>query len=210
MVGPCDTITEASSGKKPTPRKIQVTFTVADPNGDGVAYKNLKGSDDDDADDADHDEEQKKPSVYYQVYGNEIDNEEYGIEFKGGFAPIYGGGLKEIRLLCQVRRSNRNTTVTDVATTSAATATAAVAVGKVRYYENDDNIEDVDEDGINHNELIALHEEAQLSTEALKKRYRGPSMDHTHDERDKNGQQMGSFEKKFKKDDDDDDDDIEF
>jgi hypothetical protein len=170
----------------------------------------LKGNDDDDADDADHDEEQKKPSVYFQVYGNEIDNEEYGIEFKGGFAPIYCGGLKEIRLLCQVRTSNRNTTVTDVATTSAATATAAVAVGKVRYYENDDNIEDVDEDGIDHNELIALHEEAQLSTEALKKRYRGPSMDEANAERDNNGQQMGNFEKKFKKDDDDDDDDIEF
>ena len=211
MIGPCDAITPETSGRKPTPRKILVTFTVADPNGEGIVYRNLKDDDDD------NDEGEKKPSIYYQVYGSEIDNPERGIEFKGGFAPITGGGAKEIRLLCQVRLSNPNTQTQ--ATNATTTTTAAVAVGKGgRNDENDDNMDDIDDDGIDHNELIALHEEAQLSTEALKKRYRGPSMDATNDDRDEDESQRkqtsssGTSKKKYKNDngDEEDDDDIEF
>ena len=221
MMGPCDVVTAAnsSSGRKPTPRKIQVTFIVADPkNGDGIGYNH---NDDDD-------EDEKKPSVYYQVYGTEIDSPEYGIDFKGGFAPISVGTTNnnEIRLLCQVRMRNPNqnakpasTTTTTTIDATTTTAAAAVAVGKRRNYENDDDDDDnidVDEDGIDHSELIALHEEAQLSTEALKKRYRGPSIDDTtnDDDRDndklnqKSSDRINSIKKS--KTDDDDDDDIEF
>jgi hypothetical protein len=213
MIGPCDTITAESSGRKPTPRKIKVTFMIAEPNGEGILLKKMKG------DEEDNDEGEKKPSVYYQVYGSEIDNPEHGIEFKGGFAPIFGGGTTEIRLLCQVRMSNPTSKQTSLATTATTTntTTAAVAVGKGRNYENDDNIDDVDEDGIDHNELIALHEEAQLSTEALKKRYRGPSIDDTNGDGNNDEQLLktkmyaGNSKKKYKSnDDEDDDDDIEF
>jgi hypothetical protein len=210
MMGPCDVVTPETSGRKATPRKIQVTFMVADPNGEGIVYRNLNDGDDD------NDEGEKKPSVYYQVFGSEIDNPEYGIDFKGGFAPISYDGTNEIRLLCQVRMPNANAKLssTTASTTNDTTASAATAVGKRRNYENDDNIDDIDEDGIDHNELIALHEEAQLSTEALKKRYRGPTIDDTNDDRENDTQQQKSSarmnsQKKVKTD-DDDDDDIEF
>jgi hypothetical protein len=203
MVGPCDVSNGESSGRKPTPRKIQLTFAVADPNHE-LVKKNLKGDANHDDDD---DDGEKKPSIYFQVYGSEIGNPDHGIEFKGGFVPLPGG--KEINLLCQVRTSNSAKTIATPNTTA-----AAAAVEK-RRNDNDDNIDDVDEDGIDYNELIALREEALLPFEALKKRYRdcGPVTDDPNGEDEVDHAKKKSYNGKHKhKNDktDDDDDDIEF
>ena len=224
MVGPCDVVVteaaESSSRRKPTPRKIKVTCTVADSNHVNTAPRNLKKTGDDDDDDPDDEEEKeeaKKPSLYYQIYGSEMDNPEHGIEFTGGFAPegSNSDSHHEIRLLCQVRRSNPPA-VTTISSSSGSTAvtsaTAAVAVARRRNHENDDDDDNmgdvVDDDGIDHNELIALHEDAMLSTEALRKRYRGPSLDETREDHEHETKKPKSHGNK--NDDDDDDDDIEF
>jgi hypothetical protein len=205
VIGPCDVSNGEGSGKKPTPRKIQLTISVADPN-HAVPKSTLKGDPDPDDDD-----EEKKPSLYYHVYGREINNPDYGIEFKGGYIPLPGG--KEIKLLCHVRtaESAKNSTTTPNATASAA------AVGK-RRKDNDEEIDDVDEDEIDNNELIALHEEAMLPFEALRKRYRNggeqklddPNGDEHVDTAKKKIFDGQTKYKNDKKDDDDDDDDIEF
>jgi hypothetical protein len=189
MAGPCDVFDEESSVRKSTPRKILVSFTIADPTSDDLRFLNAT---------ADEDESEKKPSSIIQVFGSEIENPGQTFEFKGIFAPIPDG--KEVKLVCQVRMVNA---------ILAPVASAVAGVASAKRTADDENIDDVDEDGVDYNELIALHEESKLSVDALRKRYReqGQSQEFA------NGGARNT--KKPHKDktiygDDDDDDDVEF
>jgi hypothetical protein len=189
MTGPCDITDDESSISKPTPRKFQVTFTVADPTSDDLRFLNAT---------ADEDESEKKPSSIIQVFGSEIENPGITFEFRGIYAPVPDG--KEVKLVCQVRSTN---------TIQAPVASAVAGVASAKRTEDDDNIDDVDEDGVDYNELIALHEDSKLSVDALRKRYReqGQSQDTANgDERSA----KKTHADKTKYGDDDDDDDVEF
>lgn len=183
MTGPCDVFESnevsgsTAARKKPTPRKLQVTFTVADQSGMVVGKSEAV----DDGDDG------KRPTIAYQIFGCEISDAAARFEFRGGFFPTDG---KEIKLLCQVRMAVD-------APVAAAAAPAAVAAGIDD--DDDDNIQDADDDGVDYDELIALHADAVLSVDALRKRYRDGAA---------NGDEKAA--KKDRAGNDDDDDDIEF
>jgi hypothetical protein len=186
MIGPCDVVSDESSSRKPTPRKIRTTFVVSDPKQDqSQHFKNA----------ADNDESEKQPSTIFQVYGNEIGNPGHSIEFKGVFSPVSDG--KEVKLLCQVRTTDARPAV----------EVAAVAAGKNNRDDEDDD--DIDEDGVDYNELIALREDASLSVDALRKRYRSQGQQDDHQNGEENGTKKSNVGK-TKYDDDDDDDDVEF
>lgn len=189
MAGPCDVVDDEVSTKKSTPRKIQVSFTVAEPTSDDLRFLNAT---------ADEDESEKKPSSIVQVFGSEIENPGQSFEFRGIFAPIPDG--KEVKLVCQVR---------SMSTIQAPVAIAAAGVASARKTDDDDNIDDVDEDGVDYNELIALHEDSKLSVDALRKRYReqGQSREYTNGDE---GNAKKPHKAKTKYGDDEDDDDIEF
>ena len=111
-------------------------------------YKEAGKKGDDDDDDA--------PSFQYRIHGREI--EVVGgnaMEFRGGYAPVGG----RVACTCQVRL------------TKAQPAVAAAAVAAAVIPAGDDDDEEAD-DGVDYDELIALHEDAGLPVEALRKRYR--------------------------------------
>jgi hypothetical protein len=165
MEGPCDI--ETGSGN-PTHRKMEVTWSFKDPkqhsgrNGDlPIPAGAKKGDDDTDNDD----EEENGPSLYYKVYGRQIGTTKGEIiEFQGGYAP--NSSSSEVSLVCQVR----------VVASQPAAAAAALekppAAAAARVDDTDDDDEEADEQ-VDYDELIALHEDASLSVDALRKRYRG-------------------------------------
>jgi hypothetical protein len=139
MYGTCD-VTPVLHGK-PSPRKLQVTFSVVD-------APPTKSNDD-----------SKLPPIYYRVSGHEIDSSGgETLEFQGGY---HAGDGKQVSLVCQTRlRSNEP---------SAAAAAAPPAAAAAASRGDDDDDDDFDDD-VNYNELIALHEDAGLSVDALRKR----------------------------------------
>lgn len=194
MVGHFDIPDDAEkSDRKPTPRKLKVAWTVTEPSVDGktAILKNGRGEDGDG----------KMPSWFYQVYGCEMSDTRgtARLEFKGGYHPTDGN---EVSLLCEFRMIKEP--VADSAAmppTAMAAAAAAGAAGGDS--EDEDDYSDDAEDEVDYDELIALHEDAGLSVEALRKRY----------QEDVNGETQASHEiakKKRKPTEEEDDDDIEF
>jgi hypothetical protein len=197
MTGPCDVAlfnqdeangdTDAESSKKPTPRHLKVTVTVADSSDhtNGTS-KRLKSSDDDD--------EKRPASVLYHLHAIEVSGEGTpSLEFQCSFHPLQK--TTELSVQWQVRIAPP--TSATVAAVAAPVAAAAARSAVAGYGDDDDDDEDVEEDeAIDHNELIALHEDAGLSVDALRKRYRGEP------------DTSGGLKKA--KGDDEDDDDIEF
>ena len=205
MNGPCDL--ETMGDGKQTPRKIEITWTVEDSrslNG-GVDEKSpavslKKGDDDNDENDGG-----KMPTTFYSVFGQQVDASGGDImEFKGGYHPDDG---KKLRLLCQVRTIASNVAAEAVAAkppppppVAAAAAAAAAAACLPDEDDEDDDFDDAD-DQVDYEELIALHEDAGLPVDALRKRYRG----------DTEGASESLPKKKAaRKEDEDDDDDYGF
>lgn len=165
-----------SSGK-PTPRKVSVTWSVQDRPDGAMAGKS--SNDDDDA---------KAPSVYYQVSGRQMDVDSGdSLEFQGGYHPTRAPSSAGVSLVCQVRMiSSKASSIT------AAKLPGAAAAPNV----DEDDDDDEGDDDVDHDELIALHEDANMSVEALRKRYQSNGEEDT----------MGSAKKRAKPTDDDDDD----
>jgi hypothetical protein len=136
------------------------------------------------------------PSLFYNVYGRQIDARET-LEFRGGYSPSNG---KEATLICQVRTAP---TVPNLPAVAAAAKPAATAAARV---DNEDDDEEDADDAVDYDELIALHEDAGLSVDDLQKRYRGKD-DNTSASPSKKGKPAP---KDYDEDDDDDDDDYGF
>lgn len=178
MDGTCDI--ETGSGK-PTHRVMEVTWSIG-VNGSGAINRGkLKAEDDDDEEDG------KKcaanPSVVYAVYGRQKDSKSDVLEFRGEHAP----SSKEVNLVCQVRMVLAEPTVTAKAPPSAAAAARIAA--------DDDDVDDEADEKVDYDELIALHQEANLSVADIQKRYREGTDD-----------DVKPSSKKGKQADDDDDD----
>ena len=194
MEGPCDVETNGSGN--PTHRKMEVTWSVQKTaNNGGNAQLPLarakRGDDDDDEGGGGG----KMPSLCYRVYGRQMDTAKGEIlEFKGSYSPT---GSKEASLVCQVRIVQSKPPVATGASASAAKPVAAAAA-RVANDDDDDGDDDDDaDDGVDYEELIALHADAGLPVEALRKRYRGEKGD------DSTPSKKG---KPMPKSDDDDDD----
>ena len=188
MTEECDIEPRSSNNSKDnnkatTPRRIQVTWTKHDgpmpppplalqshhhrhdeqQNGDQKrpAQRTFSNHNEDDDDG-------KQPSFHYQVYGRQVDAEDSNnnggeiLEFKGCYHP---GDGKSVALLCQARMITVSKPATAVA------AATAAAAGHKDEGEDDDDEDDADEN-VDYDELIALHEDAGLSVDALRKRYR--------------------------------------
>lgn len=194
MEGPCDI--ESVSGN-PTNRTMEMTWSVQDSREAFLSPSKPKSAKPDDDDDADHgDEEGKKaPAVYYSVYGKQVDCVKgESLELRGGYSPTVQE--KEVPLVCQVRIVQTHLQV--------ASAAAAIPVAAARV---DNEVEDEDEadGGVDYDELIALHEDAGLSVEDLRRKYRN-----------RESANQGSPSKRAKtldeeqQDDDDDDEDYCF
>jgi len=242
MVGPCDVVLAAEEGdaagdntssgsgaRKATPRQLQVTWTaVTDPsnldgshNSNGAVASKPKAAGLKKSDDSDEDDQKKASSsstkyLFYQIYGREIadsgpqQQQQRRLEFRGGYHPATtrskDGGWT-VGLLAQVRLFQP---AAPVVAAPAAAAAAAPADS-----DDDDNLDDAEEAGVDYNELIALHEDAGLSVEALmRKRYRDGAGPPEEEERPaaskKNKANEGKSSGDVVQNDEEDDDDLEF
>lgn len=132
----------------------------------------------------DGDDDEKAPSLYCNVFGREqVDDSKTSssiIEFRGGYFPPSSssskknGEKKEVHLACQIRQIMANKTNSSVACSPAAAsakpAPAAAAVARRGENDDDEEFDDADEE-LDYDELIALHQDAGLSVDALRKRY---------------------------------------
>jgi hypothetical protein len=141
MTGSCEI--QPSSGLKPAPRTISVSWNLGEPPSS-----------------APKDDDEKAPSVYYQVYGRQEGTEGDLIEFRGGYYPEKNS--QEVSLVCQAR------TIAPVAAAAAAKPAAAAAAPNSE--DEADEEEDADDD-LDYDELIALRQDADLSVDELRKRY---------------------------------------
>jgi hypothetical protein len=210
MMGPCDL--HPSQGK-PTPRTMQVTLTLQDANssvsilnGKGEIVGTQKGNEEEGLT-----PESKAPSVSYNIYGIQQDaNGGDLLEFQGAFAPVsidsnVDNGTS-IALVCRVRLLPP----APAAVTTAATSPAA-AVGSTAKDSSDEDFDDAD-DEVDYDELIALHEDAGLSVDDLRKRYHeGDGGTTTTESPSKRSRQPAAqFSSSQPENDDDDDDDFGF
>lgn len=184
--------------KKATPRQLRVTFTVADPNNPSRTFsetqrtieqaKRTRTNDGNQNDD--EDDNAKRPSLVYQWYAREVITSSQGMECIGEFAPFssHNNGKDLLNVQWQVRMMipeeasmSSTTPSSSVQTPTAAAASSGRRSSSRRGKESafddddddDDNIQDADDDGVDYDELIALHEDAGLSVDAvLRKRYR--------------------------------------
>lgn len=174
----------SSTRQKQPPRRFHVTFTQESP----PPPPSMGKSDP-------NDQETKKPSarpfIYWTVYGCEkttsSNNPTPPMEFRGGFAPSSSESQSFVELTVQVRT---------MATTR---ATAAAAL------PNDDDHHEADEEGIDYNELIALHQDAGLDLSTIKRRYQEQQQGSNHP----TAEEPPTKREKAPPS-DDDDDDIEF
>jgi hypothetical protein len=156
MEGPCDI--ESVSGT-PTHRTMDMTWSVQDSREAFLSPSQGKRAKQDD----DEEEENKKaPARFYSVYGKQADGGKgESLELQGGFSPTAQGN--DINLVCQVR------IVSTHPQTAVAAATPVAAARVDNEVEDDDDEAD---DGVDYDELIALHEDAGLSVEELRRKYR--------------------------------------
>ncbi|CAB9506306.1 expressed unknown protein [Seminavis robusta] len=190
-------------------------------------------SDDDDEEEEDGKKQKatphKRPALFYGVVGREVAStaENVLITFQGGFYPLPTSqkGKKEeeeeekpaaadktnsVPLNCQFQYVLADTTTAATTTTTAAASPAAAAkappaaAAAAKAPDDEDDDDEADE-AMGYDELIALHEDAGMNVEDLKRRYQQKNKNNDDDDEPSN--------KKFKaapKDDDDDDDDVGF
>ena len=171
---------ETVSGK-PTFRKMEVTWSVHSLAGLVRPARQGKADPNEEKDDS------KMPSLTYNVYGRQVDcSKGEALEFRGSYPPANG---KEVSMSAQVRL---------VPTALAAAAAAKPAPAAAARVDNDEDEDDNDDDGVDYEELIALHEDAGMSVADLKKRYQGQESEKVEASPQKKG--------KFMPDDDDDSD----
>jgi hypothetical protein len=178
MVGHFQLQVDADDNKRKRPsQSFQVTLTK-DAVVEATAFKSTGDSNDDD---------QTKPAsgktaaasssgCRFQMFGRQAtaNDGDQRLEFRGRFSwPLDNSPTEAwaVDLTCDVRYTTMNAAVT-----SASSPAAAVAVGSARRdpYANDgdyddDEDEEADEE-VDYDELIALHEEAGLPVEQLRKR----------------------------------------
>jgi hypothetical protein len=161
----------------------------------------------------DHDEGQKLPPIYYTVYGQQtmaLDSAPLEImEFQGGYHP---GNGKRLPLACRVRMvasKPASASASAAAASSKPAAAAAASAHRVDDDDEDDEDEDYDDadDEVDYEELIALHEDAGLPVDALRKRYHSGAVQEQQDNEKKKAKPTP---KSCEDDDDDDDDDYGF
>lgn len=195
MTGPCDF--ESATAKAP-PVKLKVTFTLipssevntvagalpishsrevstADTNGSLLSSQLKKApSEDDDekvkATKSPGDSDGKVSGLAYRVFGQQIDTHGGDVmEFKGAFYPSKQNE-EQVTLVCQVR------IVASMPGPAPAAVAVAASAATARIDKFDDDEDDDDEEyeeDVDYDELIALHEDANLSVDMLQKRYRG-------------------------------------
>jgi hypothetical protein len=193
----------------PSPRKqssLPVAGLKQDHNGDVDEKQN--GS----TPSEDQDEGQKLPPFYYTVYGHQtqtlaLESVSSGgaaeiMEFQGGYYP---GNGKRLPLVCRVRMVASKPASASASAGAASKPAAAAAAHRV---DDDDEDEDEDyddaDDEVDYEELIALHEDAGLPVDTLRKRYHSGAA--TIEEQEDNGKKKAKPTPKSGDDDDDDSD----
>lgn len=164
MDGTCDVsldsiIENRSSMKKPTYRKFEVTSSSKD---DPSSNLNLKKDDDDE------DTNGSNVSVVYRFYGHQLlpepSESENILEFNGSFS-LANGKADTIGLECEFR------SIPYCGSFATGTSTAFESTSASKFAEKaDDDLEE--DDTVDYDELIALHEDAASSVDAIRKRYR--------------------------------------
>jgi hypothetical protein len=233
MEGSCDVEIPASGNQ--THRNFDVTWTASEKepsspgksNGEGVVHVSspslpVAGLKQDNGDEKqnghgggdDDDKGQKLPPIYYTVYGHQIitlDSAGNGsageiMEFQGGYYP---GNGKRLPLVCRVRMVASKPASASASAAAASKPAAAAAAHRVDDDDEDDEDEDYDDadDEVDYEELIALHEDAGLPVDALRKRYHSGA---AVQEQEDNGKKKAKPTPKSTGDDDDDDDDYGF
>lgn len=186
MTGPCDFET---AGAKATPRKFKVTFTVSEPpttNGSNEHItKSTRGKSVIQHVEEDGKNDSKSSGLYYKVFGSQIESNGGDLmEFLGGFYPP-STQEEKVSLVCQVRMIPALTNPAAISaveiekaapTAAAAAAAPSSAAALIDDEEDGDEDEEADEE-VDYNELIALHEDAGISVDDLKKRYRDEAED---------------------------------
>jgi hypothetical protein len=196
--------------------------------GEGVVHlpspsAGLKGEDNgnDEKQNGNHDDDQgqKLPPIYYTVYGQQtLDSAGNGLgnggnghsgaavgeimEFQGGYYPANG---KRLPFLCRVRMVASK----PASASAAASKPAAAAASAHRVDDDDDEDEDYDDadEEVDYDELIALHEDAGMPVDALRKRYHSGA---AKEEQEDSGKKKAKPTPTPKSADDDDDDDDEY
>lgn len=162
---------------KPAERIFNVTWTIRS-EGAPVMGKSI-GEDDDDEEDGKQKASPKRPALFYNLVGKEVvkKTDNVLIQFEGGFYPPSSKTANKVPLNCQIQYVIPETraSVAAAAVPIVAVATAAAASA------NDDDDDEADE-GMGYDELIALHEDANVNVEELKRRYQGGSTDNGDDE----------------------------
>jgi hypothetical protein len=198
----------------PSPGQQSSSLPVAGLKDDGNGDEKQNGHDD-------HDEGQKLPPFYYTVYGHQTqtlaldDSASSGgageiMEFQGGYYP---GNGKRLPLVCRVRMvaSKPASAMASAGAAAGAASKPAAAAAAAHRVDDDDDDEDEDyddaDDEVDYEELIALHEDAGLPVDALRKRYHSGAA--TVEEED-NGKKKAKPTPKSGDDDDDDDSDYGF
>jgi hypothetical protein len=203
----------------PSPRQQSSSLPVAglkdDGNGDGDEKQNGHSED--------HDE--KLPPFYYTVYGHQTQTQTLALaldesvssggageimEFQGGYYP---GNGKRLPLVCRVRMvASKPASAMAAAGAAAASKPPAAAAAAAHRVDDDDEDEDEDyddaDDEVDYEELIALHEDAGLPVDALRKRYHSGA--NTVEEQEDNGKKKAKPTPKSGDDEDDDDSDYGF
>ena len=157
-----------ASDKKYVQRRIRVTLTSTTTTANGAAsngksFKSTGESDEEDGKKPAASSSDKQTTVLYAVHGLEVAN---GASLQ----------LLEFRGTCVVPQNSSDSVelVCDVRWTSAKqvphVSTAAAAVARKRGADDDDDEDDEADDQVDYEELIALHEEAGLPVDQLRKR----------------------------------------
>jgi hypothetical protein len=166
MQGTCEV---HSPHAKPTPRTLHMTWTQQDASSSTTNHgKKRSHNDDDDDDDDDGNAKQKStsgktPSYEYILFGQEVHgNHSEALQLRGSYAPHSPSTSTAIAssfvipLQCQARW----------------VPAIQAAMPARPHGDNDDDDDELEEDRVDYEELIALHEEAGLSVDAIQKRYR--------------------------------------
>jgi hypothetical protein len=229
MDGTCDIIDDDSThdGDKisgsspekshPTRRRIQVTWTEQnDESKLETEPQKLKGrlKDDEGFDDVDDDQPKKasaqlKSSKIYQLYGKEIQSSELNdnklLELKGDYKPVNEFSTESITILVShIRYVDAEIEKISVVNSSPSTTAAASRLSN----DNSDD-DDYGDTGVDYDELIALHEDANIPVESVRKRLRNGT-DNGNDTTPKKFKPPPSSRQDEDDDEIDDDDDVGF
>jgi len=176
MEGPCDIVVDKTEPDNPTHRKMEVIWSVhggVDEPANGTSRsrgrREKRGSNGNTTEK--NGEDSKMPSLCYKVHGRQLETTGKGEttttawEFYGSFVPPKDGS-NDVCLSCRVHMVSGQPHVSAAAAAAKPAAAAAAANA-----ESEEDDEDAD-DEVDYEELIALHEDAGLSVDALQKKYR--------------------------------------